>query len=321
MIDLKDMFGGGDTAGFLGLPETGLEDLRADIVIYGADCATPYASVGAYCAGGAAAIRAGGAAYAGDLSRINFDLGGPILPAGVRAVDVGDLPTDPATPGANRACIAGATRQILAAGAVPVLLGGDDSLPIPMLDAYADRAPLSILQIDAHIDWRDTVQGESLGLSSTMRRASEMPHVARIVQVGARGVGSAGADALAAAQAWGAHLIPAHEVSQGGLERAIDLIPEGGDVVICFDCDALDPSVMPAVIAPTGAGLTHDAVLRLLRGVAARARIAGFAMVEFMPAADDAGRGARTAAQLLTTAVGLIGRQAASGDREDRSCP
>lgn len=80
MVDLKDMFGGGDERGtFLGLPAAGGWDaLAADIVIFGADCATPYASVGAYCAGGPVAIRAGMAAYAGDTGRVNFDLGGPV---------------------------------------------------------------------------------------------------------------------------------------------------------------------------------------------------------------------------------------------------
>jgi arginase family enzyme len=84
-------------------------------------------------------------------------------------------------------------RQVLDRGAVPFLLGGDDSLPIPMLEAFgAHRGKrLTILQIDAHIDWRDEVGGERLGLSSTMRRASEMGHVERIIQVGQRGIGSA----------------------------------------------------------------------------------------------------------------------------------
>ena len=66
-------------------------------------------------------------------------------------------------------------KSVLAAGAVPMVLGGDDSIPIPVLQAYADRGPVTVVQIDAHIDWRDEVKGERWGLSSTMRRASEMP--------------------------------------------------------------------------------------------------------------------------------------------------
>lgn len=318
MVDLKEMFAsdldrGGEEGTFLGLPKVGdLSDLTADIVVFGADCATPYASVGAYCTGGPAAIRAGAAAYAGDTARVNFDLGGPILPAGVSAVDYGDLATDPQTPDQNRAQIAAATGQILAAGAVPILLGGDDSLPIPFLQAYAGHGPVCIVQIDAHIDWRDEVQKERLGLSSTMRRASEMDHVSQIIQVGARGIGSAGMDSLEAATKWGAHIIPAHELEFGGLEQAINLIPEGSDVVICFDCDALDPSIMPAVIAPTAGGLRYAQALWLIKAISGKARIAGFDLVEFMAEADQNGNGARTAGQLLASVLGIIGQQVAN---------
>ena len=100
---LVDRRGGGGQAGtFLGLPQAGdLAAPDADIVIFGADCAPPYGSVGAYCAGGPAAIQAGAAPYAGDTSRINFDLGGPILPPGVRAVEPDDL-----APGAGRVAYA-----------------------------------------------------------------------------------------------------------------------------------------------------------------------------------------------------------------------
>lgn len=305
MPGLRDMLGGSPLDTFLGLPEGGP---GADIVVYGADCATPYASVGAYCAGGPAAIRAGSVDYAGALSRVNFDLMGPLLPEGVHAVDAGDLPVDPVDPEANRSAIRAMTVDILAQGGVPVLLGGDDSVPVPMLQAFEAQGPITILQIDAHIDWRDEVQGETLGLSSVMRRASEMGHVERIVQIGARGVGSAGMDALQAAQAWGAHLIPAHELP-GRMAELDSLIPDGANVVVCFDCDALDPAIMPAVIAPTAGGLSYQQVMDVLRRVAGRARIAGVDMVEFMPEGDRDGIGARTAAQLLTSVLGLIGRQ------------
>ncbi len=311
MVGLKDMFGGGGEAGsFLGLPRCEIEAPEGDIVLFGADCATPYGSVGAYCSGGGDSIRAGAEAYAGDLSKVNFDLGGPVLPPGIEARDAGNLAVSPGDAAGNRDLIEAMTRRVLTAGGVPVLLGGDDSLPIPMLTAL-DDGPLTILQIDAHIDWRDAVEGERLGLSSTMRRASEMAHVERIVQVGARGIGSAGMAELDAARAWGAHLVPARELARHGVHQVVDLIPEGARVAICFDCDALDPAIMPAVIAPTAGGLTYDSALDLIAGVAAKARIAAVDMVEFMPARDRDGIGARTAAQLLTSILGLIARQRA----------
>lgn len=313
MAGLKDMMGASKSAQLFDLPKTDLEDLSADIVVFGADCATPYANVGPYCAGGPAAMRKGGADYNGAMSKMNFDLGGPTVPDGVVAVDAGDLSVKADDPEANRAAIRSATSKILAAGAVPMLLGGDDSLPTPMLEAFAALGrPITILQIDAHIDWRDEVQGTRFGLSSTMRRASEMAHVERIVQVGLRGVGSARVSDYQDALDWGAVFVMADEVAQSGYVRAVDAIPEGSDVVVCFDCDGLDPAIMPSVIAPTNGGLSYQQALGLIRAIATKARIAGFDLVEFMPSADVNGQGARTAAQLLAGVLGTIARQRAA---------
>jgi agmatinase len=300
----------------MGLPEVGLDDLgAAQVVVLGAPGCTPYPTVGFYCAGGPAAIRAGGAAYAANLAHMNFDLGAPVLPHGAKAVDAGDLAMVEADAPGNRDRLRAAVAQILAAGAVPVLIGGDDSLPIPMLQALGARAkgggPLTILQIDAHIDWRDEVGGETWGLSSTMRRASEMDHVARIIQVGQRGIGSARPGDYQAALDAGVTFVPAREVAETGIARALSLIPEGAQVVICLDVDALDPAIMPAVIGRTAGGLSYWQVFELIAGVAAKARIVAFDMVEFMPDRDIDGQGALVAAQLLAGTIGILARQEA----------
>jgi agmatinase len=240
-----------------------------------------------------------------DLGRVGFD------PAAV--ADGGDVPVDADDPAGNRARIGAAVGRVLAARAVPVLLGGDDSLPIPMLGAFAGQGPVTVLQIDAHIDWRDEVQGERWGLSSTMRRASEMAHVERIVQAGQRGIGSARAGDLADAQAWGVNFVAGADVAREGIVRALELIPEGAEVVVVLDCDALDPSVMPGVIARVAGGLGYWDVLGLLEGVTAKARIAGLAVTEFMPGRDIDGQGAAVAAGIVTTALGLIAPGDASG--------
>ncbi len=307
---LGAMFGAGQVAGFMGLPQVALAEVAgAQVVVLGAAGCTPYPTVGHYCAGGPGAIRAGGAAYAANLAHMNFDLGGTVLPDGVRAVDAGDLEIDAADGAANRDRLRAAVAKILGVGAVPVLIGGDDSLPIPMLQALKDQGPLTILQIDAHIDWRDEVGGERWGLSSTMRRASEMEHVARIIQVGQRGIGSARPADHEAALAAGVQFVPARELAESGVMRALALIPEGARVVICLDVDALDPAIMPAVIGRTAGGLSYWQVFELIAGVAAKARIVAFDMVEFMPERDIDGQGALVAAQLLAGAIGIIARQ------------
>ena len=202
-----------------------------------------------------------------------------------------------------------ATRALLEAGAVPILPGGDDSVPIPVLGAFATGGRVTLLQIDARLDWRDAVQGERPGLSSTRGRASEMPHVEWIVQLGARGVGAAGMADLEAARDRGAILVPAQELAQTDVAG---LIPEGARGVVCLDCDALDPAILPAVGTPTAGGLSYREGLGLRRAVSGRATLVGMDMVDFMPAADRDGIGARTAAELLTSVRGLSGGQVAA---------
>ncbi|MGH6904583.1 MAG: arginase family protein, partial [Geminicoccaceae bacterium] len=166
--DIGAMFGATETATFLGLPRAGdLAAPEAKIVILGAPCATPYRSVGPYCADAPRAIRDAIAGYAANLQHVDFDIGGPIFPGAITAVDGGDLAWTEADPAANRMAIREAVAAVLARGAVPIVIGGDDSVPIPVLEAFHDRGPLTIVQIDAHIDWRDEVGGERWGLSST----------------------------------------------------------------------------------------------------------------------------------------------------------
>lgn len=307
------MFDAHDTGTFLGLPSVLPDDLGGiDIVVIGAPCATPYASVGAYCKDAPAAIRAASATYSGIRHHHNFDLGGPMLVEGTTAADLGDVPWDDTVHEANRAAIRHACETVLAAGAVPVVLGGDDSIPIPVLQAYVGHGPITVVQIDAHIDWRDEVQGEQWGLSSTMRRASEMSHVGEMIQVGRRGVGSARPADLAAAEARGVHFFGAHEVHRDGVAAVLERVPKGGDVFITVDVDGLDPSLVPGVIGPEPGGLTYYQAIEIIDGVADRGRIVGFDVVEFVPERDVNGIGALTTFRLTAHAIGRISRQRAS---------
>jgi agmatinase len=166
-----------------------------------------------------------------------------------------------------------------------------------------------VLQIDAHIDWRDEVNGERYGYSSAMRRASEMPHVAGMVQVGLRSVGSARFDEIEAARRYGSRFVTAREIHAQGVETALQHIPHDAQVVVSLDCDGLDPSVMPGVAARTPGGLTYTQTIDLLSGLSHRSRIVGFDLVELYPPADIAGLSALTAARILVNLIGAVVRQ------------
>lgn len=240
------------------------------------------------------------------LDHWDFDLGGTLLGHGQRIADLGNLKTTARGAAANRKLITACTHRILEAAAVPIMLGGDDSVPIPFITGFSGQPPVVILQIDAHIDWRDERHGERLGFSSTMRRASEQPHVWRIVQTGMRGLGSARQQEVRDAMDWGARLITARDVHDNGIEQVLEHIPEDCNCVISLDCDALDVSQMPAVSYPTPGGLTYTQVTGLIDGVAAKAHIAGFAMVEFVARRDPAGTSAFTAARIAAHVLGRL---------------
>ena len=236
----------------------------------------------------------------------DWDLGGPLLQHGQKVCDLGNLKTKPKDGPGNRALIERTTREILEAGAVPIMFGGDDSAPIPFLAAFAKQPAIVILQIDAHIDWRHERYGETMGFSSTMRRASEGEHVWRIVQAGARGLGSARASEVQDALNWGAHIVTSRDIHHKGVAQVLQHIPEDCDCVISLDCDALDVTLMPAVAYPTPGGLTYTQVMDLIAGVSEKARIAGFCMVEFVPGRDKDGTAAFTAARLAAQVIGRI---------------
>ncbi len=296
---------------FLNLP-TRLQpqdELRAAIFGVGHGTTYPGRDSGGH-ALAADAIRAASQEDASLIERWDFDLDGPLFNGGpVSCVDAGDVETVTDDGVGNRARIEQKTREVLGQGAVPVMIGGDDSVPIPFLAAFAGHGAIWVLQIDAHIDWRDEVDGERFGYSSPMRRASEMAHVAGIVQVGIRSVGSAGLAEIDAANAYGSRIVTAREVHTRGVETALHHLPEGAQIVVTLDCDGLDPSIMPGVAARTPGGLSYTQTIDLVAGAARRGRIVGMDLVELLPTTDLNGVSALTASRILVNAIGTIVRQ------------
>jgi agmatinase len=313
--DLAALFGATAADTFLGLARCdNLNTIDASSAFIGAPCATPYGSVGAYAQNGPDSLRQAIASLTANIDRHNFDLGGPTFPANTkRAVDCGDLPWSETDFALNRATIREAISTIVSRGTVPIVIGGDDSVPIPMLDAMQDTGKsYTVLQVDAHIDWRDSHMNESMGLSSTMRRASEMGHIEKIVQVGARGIGSGHSSDFEDAVKWGVKFYTGLDVYRDGVEPALEQIDNDANVILCIDIDALDPSVAPNTIGRTPGGLSYYQVLELIMGVANRANIAAVDFVEIMPETDIDGIGGLNVSRLVAATMGVIARQQAS---------
>jgi agmatinase len=293
------------------VPKT-IESITSGAALFGAPHGTPYRGIdNRVNARTADVLRKAISSDAGWRGHWDFDLGAPLLGSGTfRLTDLGDLPTRPRSGAHNRKLIEEATRSIISRNALPIMIGGDDSTPIPFIQALELFDALTVLQIDAHIDWRRQRLGETLGFSSTMRRVSEMAHVNRIVQVGIRGLGSARKKEYDDALEWGAHILPAAVIHASGVKAVLDLIPRNANCVITLDCDALDGATMPAVMSPTPGGLTYRQVIDVIAGVTGKARLVAFDMVEFVPDRDSSGYAAYVAARIIWN---VIGRLANSG--------
>ena len=300
---------------FLNMPlVTHLEALDADIAVIGIPYGVPYDMQGV--AGGSStapsAIRARSLAFGTGrfLEHYDFDHGGSLLgERPPRVVDCGDVRGDPLDIPGNASRATAAVRAILERGAMPIVLGGDDSIPIPFFRAYEDRGPLVLVQVDAHLDFRDEVNGVREGYSSPIRRASEMPWIERIVQIGMRGVGSARPAEVEAALAHGNRIVPAREVHANGVEWLLEQVPADASYLVTIDFDGFDPSVAPGVGAPVPGGLVFHQVAGLLQGLAARGRVAGIDLVEYVPDRDINDLTALVGARLLTNLIGAVARQ------------
>lgn len=298
------------TLTFAGFPAcNNISKIDADIALIGVPFGTPYPLEKPHSHDAPAVIRRESVRYPDDPVAWDFDLGGTLLGnSGARVVDCGDLPGSQEDPEGNRRAARAAVAAILAAGAVPVVLGGDDSIPISVMRSYEGQEPFHVLQMDAHIDWRDDVGGVRDGYSSTMRRASELPWVEKIIQVGMRGVGSAREEEHKAARAYGAELITSYTVMEEGVAFALKHLPEGSRCLITIDFDILDPAVMPAVGAPTPGGLGFRELIEIIHVAARRTQVVGVCLVEFVPERDMHNLGAVAAMRVAWNVIGALAR-------------
>ena len=291
--------------------ETDLDNLSADVAILGIPFGDPY-SMGEASNDQAFAPthirRHCGRALRG-LDRYDFDIGGTLLDGrDIKVVDCGDVIGVAKDVAGNHARSEAAVKKILAAGALPIILGGDHAIPIPVFRAYEGCGPITLIQVDAHIDWRDIFHGVRDGLSSVIRRASEMDHINDIYQIGLRAAGSARPEEVDAALKYGAHLITDIELQEIGMKSVLDRIPDGGQYYLTIDADGVDPTIMPAVAGPAPGGVNYPQMRTLIQGLVNKGKVVGMDIVEITPSRDLNGITAVTAGRFICNLIGTAVR-------------
>jgi len=228
------------------------------------------------------------------------------LAGNVRIVDIGDADIIHTKTEESHANIEFGVRKILAAGALPVVIGGDHSINIPCVNAFSEQAPIHIVQIDAHLDFVDERHGVTLGHGNPMRRAIEKPWVSGMTQLGIRNVSSTAKEGYDDAHKRGSDILSVRQVRQLGVDAVLERIPKGARYYVTIDIDAFCPSIAPGTGTPSHGGFLYYDVIEILQGLAQRGQVAGIDLVEVAPAYDPTDSTQILAAQVLLNFIGFI---------------
>ena len=207
--------------------------------------------------------------------------------------DLGDVPMIPADAARSRGYIERYVGEILKAGAMPICIGGDHSIPIPIGAALSRHVSgtFGYIHFDAHIDCQPHFAGERFTNWSHVARMIELDNVdtKNVAIVGARG-------ALNPPEQWDfveehqIRVFRMREIQERGLEvvvnEALDIVTNGTDAFYCsLDSDVVDASAMPGTDAPEPGGLLSPEMLRACELIGAR-QPAALDIVELIPAYD-----------------------------------
>jgi agmatinase len=244
----------------------------------------------------------------------DFDLVEALSP-----VDCGDAAIIPGNPEKSFQVAQAAIGQILAAGAVPVTLGGDHSVTIPAVRAVAEHvgaAGAGLVLIDAHLDTAIDVGGETLSNCCPITRAIDAGFdPTKTVLIGISGWMNPRSE-YAYCREHGITVIWAEDVWKVGVPATLDRalqIAGGTDagLYLTVDVDSLDAAYAPGTSVPTPGGLTARELLELVRGLA-RSGLAGLDVVETAPSLEatsaTAGMATRVVMDGLAAHAGALGR-------------
>ena len=221
--------------------------------------------------------------------------------SGIRMVDAGDVDVrlDPAV---TRERTTAHARSIIDRGLLLASIGGDHSVSFPLLAAFEKYAPLTVVLLDAHLDYRDLSMDMKFSNNSPFRRARELPFIKRIVTIGVRGIKSTDREYRETLQ-HGNLVFPMDQVHDEGTAAIVDEIGDIGNFYVSLDIDALDPSIAPGTESPEADGLSFRQARQLLRGIGKHGHLVGVDIVEVNPYLDHAELTQHISVQLLIEAI------------------
>ena len=230
--------------------------------------------------------------------------------------DVGDADILPTNVVGTFDNITQMTSGILAAGAMPVVIGGDHAITYPVVRAFS--GPLHVIHLDAHFDYMPFVHGVMHTNSHAFRHIRKMAHVASLCQVGIRSLRSTEImhrDSVAD----GNQVVTMDEFRLHGASIVLDAIPPDASCYVSIDIDVLDLSLVPGCVSAEPDGMTYRELRDLLADIAERTNMAGFDLVEVNPQLDVAsGVTAYLGAHIVVDFLGRICDQPRWREKSER---
>lgn len=227
----------------------------------------------------------------------------------VTMADCGDVYIEPWEGMKNLDRLTTSVRKILQQGAFPLVVGGDHTISYPIVRGFDKYDSLSILHIDAHLDFEDP-RPERVDNTTPFRRISELPFIDHITQIGARSPFPLRSKrAYEDAIAWGEQVYTVKKMRKMGIQKMVDAMPEAKYTYISFDIDGLDPTIAMGTSTPMPSGLFLDEAVEIIERVSKKTTIVGMDLVEFTPEFDVSNVTSRTVAELLLFALSAIFRK------------
>ena len=236
----------------------------------------------------------------------DFEDDATYLDDNIRIVDLGDVDIIHTNTEQSHKNIEAGVKKILSAGALPIIIGGDHSINIPIINAYKDQKPFHLIQIDAHLDFVDERHGVKFGHGNPMKRASEKPYITGLTQIGIRNVSSTAKEGYEDAQSKGSDIISVRQQRKLGVLKTIKRIKGSKRVYVTIDIDAFCPSIAPGTGTPSHGGFLYYEVLEMLQEISKKHEVIGVDLVEVAPDYDQSGSTSILAAQLLMNFIGFI---------------
>jgi len=233
--------------------------------------------------------------------------------------DIGDAPINPVDPVDSIAKIEAFFDEVHAAGAVPISIGGDHTIPLPIFRAIAKEAPVGVVQFDAHADTLDELCGTRVNHATTFRRGEEgLVDPKRTVQIGLRGSRFGDGDFQ-----WGLDhgmrcitIDEYEDLGRAAVIEEVNRVIGDGPVYISFDIDGLDPAYAIGTGVPEVGGLSVRDAQVIIRSLQGR-NLVGADICEVSPPLDPSGHTAINAANLMFEMLCVI---ADAIDRRRSAC-